>query len=52
MLVVTALQRNQHCEKISGSQCETLIKIAMIIVRLQLLICGFPDICPREEEPI
>lgn len=52
MLVVTALQCNQHCEKISGSQCETLIKIAVIIVRLQLLICGFPNICLREEEPI
>lgn len=52
MLVVTALQCNQHCEKISGSQCETLIKIAVIIVQLQLWFCGFPNICPREEEPV
>lgn len=52
MLVVTTLQCNQHCEKISGSQCETLIEIAVIIVRLQLWFCGFPNICPREEEPI
>lgn len=51
MLVVTALQCNQDCEKISGSQCKTLIKIAVIIVRLQLWFCGFPNICPREEEP-
>lgn len=43
MLVATALQCNQHCEKISGSQCETLIKIAVIIVRLQLWFCGFPQ---------
>lgn len=43
MLVVTALQCNQHCEKISGSQRKTLIKIAVIIVRLQLWFCGFPQ---------
>lgn len=51
-IVVTALQCNQHCEKISGSQRESLIKIAVIIVRLQLWFCGFLNICPREEEPI
>lgn len=51
MLVVTALQCNQHCEKISGSQCKTLIKIAVIIVRLQLWFSGFPNICPQEEGP-
>lgn len=52
MLVVTALQCNQHCEKISGSQCETLIKISVIIVRLQLWFCGYPNICLRAEEPV
>lgn len=45
MLVVAALQSNQRYEQISGSQCETLIRTAVITVRLQLWFAGFPNIC-------
>lgn len=52
-LVVATWQSNQHCEEISGSQCETLIKIAVITARLQLWFASFATSAgPHEEEPI